>query len=204
VLPGGRAYAVEAGQQIERLGLTVRKPHADALLVLLDLAGRDPKNNLRAGALRSAEKYLVQLQSRQRAKRRQPVAAEEELVLDDQPPAGVEQKHAVIAKAGCEYLVENAKRIVNPQRIGGLPEADTRDVKGRPALDEQNLHPAPGETCCSRKSADAGSDHENTSNIAHAQPIPPCRSGILQHKSRPHAPAGCAEGAHVLRSQQIR
>src|SRR3984893_12584711 len=111
--------------------------NVDAVLILLDLADHDAENNLRPGAVRSAEQYLVQLQSRQRANHRHPVVAEEELVLDDQPPAGVEQKHAVIAKAGCEYLVENAKRIVNPQRIGGLPEADTRDVKGRPALDEQ-------------------------------------------------------------------
>ena len=111
----------------------------------------------------------MQLQSRQRANRRHPVVAEEELVLDDQPPAGVEQKHAVIAKPRCEYLVENAERVVNPQRIGGLPEAHTRDVEGWPALDQQHLHPSSCEACRSRKSANAGSDHENTSNIAHSQ-----------------------------------
>jgi hypothetical protein len=51
-------------------------------------------------------------------------------VLDDQPPAGIEKTHLVVAESRCEYLVENTERVVNAQCIGRLAEPDSRDVKG--------------------------------------------------------------------------
>jgi hypothetical protein len=79
-------------------------------------------------------------------------------VLNDQPPAGIEKTHVVIAESGFEYLVENTERVVNAQRIGGLAEPDPRDVKGRPPLNEHNLHASSRESRSSRKPADTTSD----------------------------------------------
>ena len=93
-------------------------------------------------------------------------------MLDDQPPAGVEEIHAVIAEARCEYLVENTERVVNAQRIRGLAEPNSRDVKGRPPLDQDDFHASPCERCRSRQPADSASDHQNASNVAHYGPSP--------------------------------
>jgi hypothetical protein len=79
-------------------------------------------------------------------------------VLDDQPPAGIEKTHVVIAKSRCEYLVENIERIVNAQRVGRLPEPDSRNIKRRPPLNEHNFHPTSRECRGSRKSANTPSD----------------------------------------------
>jgi hypothetical protein len=79
-------------------------------------------------------------------------------VLDDQPPAGIEKTHVVIAESPCEYLVENTERVVNAQRVGRLTEPDSRDVKGGAPLNEHNLHAPSCESRGSRKSADTSSD----------------------------------------------
>jgi hypothetical protein len=74
-------------------------------------------------------------------------------VLDDQPPAGIEKTHVVIAESSCEYLLQNAERIVNAQRVGRLAEPDSCNVKGRPPLNENNLHSASCKGRGGRKSA---------------------------------------------------
>ena len=90
----------------------------------MDFADRDAEANLRAGTFGGAQQDFMQLQARQRAKRRHPVVPEQEFVLDDQPPARVEQIHPVIAEARVEDLVEHAERVVDAERIRGLAEPD--------------------------------------------------------------------------------
>ena len=133
----------------------------------MDVAHRHAEADLRAGAFGGTQQDLVQLQSRQRAKRRHPLVTEQELVLDDQPPAGVEQAHVVIAKTGREDLVENAERVVDAECIGGLAKADSGNIEGRPPLDEDDLHAPSREGCGSGQSADSASHHQNASNVAH-------------------------------------
>jgi hypothetical protein len=86
------------------------------------------------------------------------VVTKKELVLNDQCPAGIEKAHMVIAESRCEDLVQNTERVVNAQRVGGLAEPDSRDVKGRPPLNQHNLHASSGESRSSRQSAHATSD----------------------------------------------
>jgi hypothetical protein len=88
-------------------------------------------------------------------------------MLDDQPPVGIEDKHAVIAEARCEYLIENAERVVNAQRIRRLAKAYSGNLKGWPSLDQDDFHASPCEGCGSRQSADTAPDHQNASNVAH-------------------------------------
>ena len=80
-------------------------------------------------------------------------------MLDDQPPAGIEKTHVVIADSSCDYLVENTECIVNAQPVGRLAEPDSRNIKGRPALNEYNLHAPSRESRGSRKSANTTSDN---------------------------------------------
>ena len=91
-------------------------------------------------------------------------------MLDDQPPAGIEKTHVVIAESPCEYPVENTERVVNAQRIRGLAEPDSRDVKGGSPLDQYDFHTSPCERRRSRQPADTASDHQNASNVAHERP----------------------------------
>jgi hypothetical protein len=86
------------------------------------------------------------------------VVTKKELVLNDQSPAGIEQAHMVVGESRFEYLIENTERVVNAQRVGGLAEADSRDVKGRPPLNQHNLHAASREGRSSRQSAHTTSD----------------------------------------------
>ena len=177
--PGGGAYAVEAGQQIERIALPIGKLHLDAILLVVDLGYRHTEADLHAGALDGPEQDFMQLQSRKRAKRRHPAVAHQEFVLDDQPAIWIEEIHAVIAESGLENFVEHPERVVNAERIRGLAESDAGNVEGRPPLDQHDLHAAPRERRGGGQPADAASDHQHTSNVTHDSPS--VRSSNVQH-----------------------
>ena len=176
--PGGGADAVEPRQQIERVVLAGRELDVDPVLVLVDGADRDAEADLDAGAFDRAQQDFVQLQAGQRAKCRHPVIAEQELVLHDQPSIGIEQPHAIVAEPGGEDFVEHAERVVDAKRIGGLAQADARNIEGRPPLDQHDLDAAPRQRRRSGQSADTAADHENTPNVAHhSSPLPPAGAG---------------------------
>ena len=160
--------------------LAGRELDVDPVLVLVDGADRDAEADLDAGAFDGPEQDFVQLQAGQGAECRHPVVAEQELVLHDQPSIGIEQPHAVIAEAGGEDFVEHAERVVDAQRIGGLAEADARDIERRPPLDQHDLDAPPRQRRRSGQSADTAADHENTPNVAHhGSPLPPAGAGAL-------------------------
>ena len=132
----------------------------------------------------------------QRAKRRHPVIAEQELVLDDQPAAGIEQIHAVIAEAGRQDFVEDAERVVDAQRVGGLAESYSGNVESRPPLDQHDFDTAPRKCCGRRQPADAAADHQHPSNVAHDLPFRPVTRGILQDQFELRAAAMLLSAPH--------
>ena len=80
---------------------------------MLDGREREPKAHLYARTLSSRQQNLVQMLARERAHRGDAIVAEQELVMDDQLPARVEDAHVVIDETRGEYFCKRTECVVD-------------------------------------------------------------------------------------------
>jgi hypothetical protein len=136
---------------------------------VVDFADRQAGAHFNAGALGRREQNFVQSQARQCAKGRHLLIAEQELVLDNQLTAGIEDIHPVIGEPARQELRKDSECLVNAERVRRLAEADARHIEGRTAFDENDLDAALRERRRGGQAADATADHEHTSDIVHGR-----------------------------------
>ncbi len=165
----GGADPVKSRHEVERGTGAIRKHDRRAIaLRLIDLRHMNTESDLDARLSGGVEQDSVQVGAGKGAERRHAVVAQQELVLRDQPPFGIDDRHVIVGKADLEDLFENAQRVIDPQGVGGLPQADARNLEIRPALDHHHLDAALGESEGRGKAADATPRDQNMSDVAHA------------------------------------
>jgi hypothetical protein len=92
----------------------------------------------------------------------------------------------IVAEARRQDIRQHAEGVVDAQRIGGLAEADARDVKGRAPLDQDRFDAALRKGCGRGQSTDAAADHQDAPDRAHQSAARPlARIGPLQRSMPP-------------------
>ena len=182
VMARRRPHAVEAGDEVEGAVRAIRKDDLHDLATIVDRVDGEAGPDGRASARRRREEDIVQVATREGANGGDARISHQEGMIDDQPPIGIEDLHAVVDEAFGENLVQHAEGFVDAQRIGRLPQPDARHIERRPPLDEHDVASPLRQNGRQRQTADPATDDEDVPYAAHhidSLFFPACKSPAL-------------------------